>query len=704
VKARIKPVLKRFSHTIAFYRREHPLFLYAALLIWIKTWLVQRFMFQLPVKGPYQELILLLTPASSTLLLLAVSLVAAGKRQRGAVLAVSAITSLVLLANMVYYRFFHDFITLPVLFQGSNAGDLGASILSLLSPWDALVFADTAVIAWLAWSRKTRLGPLAGKRLRAVAITAVILFLVNWGLAETVRPQIMTRTFDRQIVVKSIGLYNYHVYDLVSSTKMQTKKVLASEADAEAVADYAHQGAGDLANPNMFGIARGRNVFVISLESLQSFVIGSTVEGQEITPFLNDLIGESFYFENFYHQTGQGKTSDAEFLVDNSLYPLPSGAVFFTHANNTYRATPQVLAEYGYHSAVFHANDKTFWNRDLMYQSLGYDQFFDVTYYELNEYNQVGWGLKDIDFFEQSMPLLRQLPQPFYTKWITLTNHHPFVLDEADRLLPPYPESGLLDRYFQTARYLDEALKRFFEQLRKEGLYENSIFILYGDHYGISSFYHRLVAKYLGMEEITPFDAIQLQRVPLIIHIPGVEGRTMNTVAGQIDVKPTLLHLLGIEDEQSIDFGHDLFSLNKPELVVLRDGSFITAGNVYTQNACYEKATGQEAANPETCLWFLERAETELKHSDDIIYGDLLRFLLKEEPAEGAEEAEGSEAEPSWEEGRAAERQMSPEDDLVRQAQHAREAAAGDLDAGENEFDRQEADEKDAEILLSMVK
>ncbi len=68
--------------------------------------------------------------------------------------------------------------------------------------------------------------------------------------------------------------------------------------------------------------------------------------------------------------------------------------------------------------------------------------------------------------------------------------------------------------------------------------------------------------KFLG-KEITPFESIQLQRVPLIIHIPGQKGKTISTVSGQIDVRPTLLHLLGIENDDYIEFGKDHFSEEK---------------------------------------------------------------------------------------------------------------------------------------------
>ncbi len=134
------------------------------------------------------------------------------------------------------------------------------------------------------------------------------------------------------------------------------------------------------------------------------------INGKEITPFLNRFITDSYYFDNFYHQTGQGKTSDAEFIVENSLYPLDRGSVFFTHATNEYTATPEQLKKYGYYSAVFHSNDKTFWNRDIMYPALGYDRYFHLNDYVGTEQMSVGWGLKDKEFFEQSISKLKSLP------------------------------------------------------------------------------------------------------------------------------------------------------------------------------------------------------------------------------------------------------------------------------------------------------
>jgi lipoteichoic acid synthase len=604
--------------------------LIATILLWIKTYIVYKTSFDIEIESWKQEFILFINPLSFLLFVFGFSFFMKEKIRNRYIIITSFLTSLVLYANVMFYRFFNDFITLPVLFQTSNMGDLGNSVFELFRFTDLVMFADVVLLAWLVRKKSTlvHFEPVTKRERRAYYFTVAAIALFNLGLAETERPELLTRTFDREMLVKNIGTYNYHIYDIVLQSKSKAQRALADSSELADIENYIR--ANEKApNKELFGIAKNRNVIIVSMESLQSFVINNTVNGQEITPFLNDFIKQSYYFDNFYHQTGQGKTSDAEFLIENSLYPLGRGAVFFTHATNEYTATPEILKKHGYYSAVFHANNKSFWNRDIMYQALGYDRYFSLTDFEVNEQNSVGWGLKDKHFFEQSIQHLKTIPQPFYTKFITLTNHFPFELGEEDKMVPEYTSnSRTLNRYFPTVRYMDESLKTFIEGLKKEGLYENSIIILYGDHYGISENHNEAMAQYLGKEEITPFDHVQLQRVPLIIHIPGVTDKhpkVISKVSGQIDVKPTLLHLLGIDTKDDIHFGQDLFAKDKMDFAVLRDGSFITKDYVFKENVCYDKKTGLET-DVSHCEPYMEKAKQELDYSDKIVYGDLLRF------------------------------------------------------------------------------
>ncbi|MEQ6375912.1 LTA synthase family protein [Bacillaceae bacterium S4-13-58] len=609
-----------------------PLYILASLLFGLKTYIVYRFIFDLSIENPMQEMILFINPMASAFLIFGLGVWMKPKRQASFIRWTSMIGTVVIFANLLFYRNFNDFITIPVLFQSSNVGDLGGSILELFKITDIFLLFDVILVFWL--TRKNHLSPMivsyAKPRKTLVAALSLTLLIVNFVMAEIERPQLFTRAFDREYLVKNIGLFNYHIYDVVISSKTKAQRVFADGSEINDVENYVKENIPDDVNEELKGIAEGKNVIYISMESLQAFVINETHNGEEITPFLNDLISESFYFENFYHQTEQGKTSDSEFLVENSLYPLPRGAVFFTHGQNEYTSFPEILGEQGYATSVFHANNKSFWNRDVMYDALDFDHFFSEEYYQLTEENTIGWGLSDKAFFEQSIKYLETLPKPFYSRFITLTNHFPFDLPQEEANIDKYDSnSKTLNQYIQTARYTDDSLKEFFDLLKESGLYEESIIVLYGDHYGISEYHNKAMSQFLGKDEITPYDHIQLQRVPLFIHIPGYENnKVMTNIGGQIDIKPTIMNLLGLETGNDISFGSDLFAEERKPYIALRNGSFITNDSIYTESKCYDRLTGIEN-NGESCEPFKEQVSEELETSDQVIYGDLLRFFTK---------------------------------------------------------------------------
>jgi len=627
-----------------------PLYILAALLFGFKTYIVYRFMFNMDLENGMQEFILLVNAFVSAFLVFAISVwFNKQSRQMKYVRYVGLIMSFILFANLVFYRQFTDFITIPQLFMGSNMADLGSSILTLIKPYDILLIADTAFIWYLSKKHETTLSVNYLKRGKVFALALSLLLLAgNFFLAEMERPQLFTRAFDREYLVKNIGIFNYHVYDIIVHSKTESQRVFADGNELPQIQEYVEENVKvSDEKSEMFGAAEGKNVIFINAESIQNFVIGNDVNGQEITPFLNKLVEDedTYYFDNFYEQTGQGNTADSEFLVENSLYPLSRGAVFFTHAGNEFNALPEILKESGYTSSVLHSNNKSFWNRDAMYQSLEIDHFHGEEAYEVTDENSIGWGLKDKPFFEQSIKYLQAMEQPFYSKLITLTNHFPFELDEEDKSIEPFDSnSNTLNNYFPAVRYADEAMEEFFNHLKQAGLYENSVIIIMGDHIGISANHNNAMSMYLDKEEITPYDQVQLQEVPLFIHIPGHgKGEVNSTVSGQIDMKPTILNLLGVEAENDIYFGNDLFAKERKGFIALRNGDFISEDYVSTAGLCYDRETGEpieveevdESGNKEeqtapvgsACDTISDKVELEMGYSDDLIYGDLFRFV-----------------------------------------------------------------------------
>ena len=548
--------------------------------------------------------------------------------------------SLLLFSNVVFYRFNSDFITLPVLTQTSNFGSLGSSIMDLVY-WTDIFYLVDIILLVVLFRASRQIWSSARIKLRQPIIiiaSGLLLFTINLGLAEIDRPQLLKRTFDRNYIVKYLGAYNFTIYDIIQNLKSSSERVLADSNDITEVRDYLDN---KFAEPNedLFGVAEGKNVIKIHLESFQSFLIDYELNGEEVTPFINSIVNdqtEDFtYYENFFHQTEQGKTADAELIMDNSLYGLPQGAAFVTKSNNTYQALPAILnQEQDYTSAVLHGDGKSFWNRDEVYKEFGVDYFFDEAFYNMTDEQVIGYGLKDKPFFKESMPLLETIDQeePFYAHLISLTHHHPYLIDDEDATIEPAETGdGSVDRYFQTARYLDESLEQFFDDLKEAGLYDDSVIMIYGDHYGISDNHNRAMSEIMD-EEITPYKNAELQRVPFMLKVPDVDGKgTVEEYAGQVDVVPTMLHLLGIRADDYIQFGTDLLSEDHDETVAFRNGDFFTPEVSMIRDTFYDEETGEEIEPTEELEAIQQDVQHELELSDRVLQGDLLRFNVPNE-------------------------------------------------------------------------
>ncbi|WP_080846138.1 LTA synthase family protein [Cytobacillus gottheilii] len=604
-------------------------FFCVAILLWLKTYAAYLIEFRLGIENGLQQFLLFLNPLSSSLFFLGIALFFKGKIQKMLLLVTQLLMSILLYANVVYYRFFDDFITIPVIMQTkTNAGQLGNSAFSLMTPYDIFYFADSIFLILFLVKKWYKPSQISNRKPALIIMSAAIaLFMLNLGLAEKDRPELLSRSFDRNYLVKYLGTYNFSIYDVVQNVKSAGQRAMADTNDITEVENYikANKAA---PNPDYFGAAEGKNVIYVSMESLQTFLIDYELNGEEVTPFLNSLVdtGEAFYFDHIYNQTGQGKTSDAEFIMDNALYPMAQGAVYVNKAQNTFQSAPAILKANGYTSAVFHGNYKTFWNRNEMYKSMGIDRFYDAEYYSMNEEDTKNYGLKDKPFFKESMPMLEELPQPFYTRFITLSNHFPFEMDEGDTDFPAAEtDDKIVNQYFQSAHYMDAALEQFFQDLKTSGLYDDTVVVLYGDHYGISENHNEAMTEIIG-KEVTPFEYAQLQRVPVFIHVPGVEGGLIQSYGGQLDIRATVLHLLGISTKEYLDFGSDLLSEEHNEIIPLRNGDFVSPDVTMIGEKMYDSQSGELVEEAGLYAHLAEKARKELEMSDQLLYKDLLRF------------------------------------------------------------------------------
>lgn len=650
-------VKKLVDYLKKHYQTRLSFVLILLIMYWLKTLWAYYVDFNLDTKGIFQNIIVIINPLPVALFLFGLALYIKNTKSFY-ILAISIYCLLFswLFANAVYYREFSDFISISTIKATSSvSAGLGEAALKLFRQWDLIYFLDFIVFGILLHKKAIRWDTKSFHKKSSIALTAfsMLCFSINLFLAEIDRPELLTRGFSNTYIVRALGLPAFLGYNATQTYNAQKDRSGATAQDLEPIKQYVSE---HYAQPNetYFGIAKGRNVIYLHLESLQQFIIDYklNVDGveHEVTPFLNSLYhsNSTLAFSNFFHQVKAGKTSDAETMIETSLFGLNQGSFMVQYGGtNTQQAAPYILSHTaGYTSAVFHGNAGSFWNRNNTYKQWGYDYFFDKTYFsETTEDNSFQYGLNDKIMFADSIQYLERLQQPFYAKFITVSNHYPYTTSLiGDEIGFPLANTKdeTINGYFATANYLDASIKAFFDYLKASGLYDNSIIILYGDHYGISNSRNPSLAPLIGKDSQTwsDFDNAMLQRVPYMIIVPGMtNGGIFNTYGGEIDALPTLEHLLGIRADNYLQVGQDLLSPDHQQIVALRtSGNFITPKYTSYGGKLYYTETGLEITNPDDNtkkeIESIKNATTaQLTTSDRIQTGDLIRFLDNGLPA-----------------------------------------------------------------------
>jgi len=576
-----------------------------------------------------------------------------------ALLLLNLILTFVIFADLIYYRYFQDLISVPVLTQAGQVESLGDSIYSLLYGVDIWFFADWpfAIALTILGLRKRKTADigLSFRRTRIPVIRRILfrlsmtLLIFAAGVTLVFVPvNIAKKTWAVGLFVGNwwnVSIYNvtgvlgFHGYDVYRYANQHwIHKAVATE-DQISEAEQWFQERGGVrraleADPS-FGEYKGSNVVMVQAEAFMNFVVGQSIGGQEITPNLNALIKESAYFDRFSHQTSQGRTSDADFAVQCSLQPQPSGSIFIQYAQNDFDCTPAALKAAGYSTSVFHAYDAGFWNRNTMYYRMKYDTFYSRTHFVKDE--PLGWSIGDNSFFRQSADIIGEQKKPFYSFLITLSSHHPYALPARYQKLDIGSFKGtMFGDYLQAVHYVDESLGNFIEKLKQEGVWNNTIFLFYGDH-------DNSIRDWAPFEQLLghPMNEIErqqvLREVPFIVHLPGGgHAGVYHNVGGQLDVSPTIMHLLGLSSADQHKVGTPLI-LEKPlegKKVVYRSGAF-TDGSVFylpptdgilEHGTCYDANTGGQV-DMAGCIAGAKEAREELRVSDETVQYNIIGRL-----------------------------------------------------------------------------
>lgn len=617
-------------------RREVYFFAAVIIAVLLKFYFLEIIISKLPTRYPASA------AASVGIVLwiiLPVSLLWRKARPAAALLLDFLLTALVV-TDLLYMRYYSDLFSFLNIGLSTQVSDISDSVFALFRASDLLFIADFPLFAgWLTLSHRKHPDVPIFKKITVKRVEYVVLFLligfcgIFWRVYSYQQrmPNVLRSMWDRPAVSNNVGVLTYHLADAWNIARDAAMKGIVPPEELDAVADWYGSRSKTPRRGPLFASQKGKNLIIIQVESLQQFVVGMKVNGKEITPNINEFVKSSHYFTRAYNQTASGNSSDAEFLSNTGLYPSPSGVAFTRFAKNTYDAMPGILAKNGYSTLALHGDRPGFWNRVHMYPALGFQRFVSKQDFVMEE--KVGMGLSDKSFFKQSLKVLKKEKRPFYAFLITLSSHYPFNFPEL--VVQTGFDAGkfkgkFIGDYVASMHYFDTQFGKFVKGLKKAGLLDSSIVIVYGDHTAIPDWDREELEWLLGRSLKEDWKWREVQKVPLIIRIPG-NGRAVRddkTATGLLDVPETAMSLLGFDFPRG--FGRDLFDPKAAEPVVFRNGSYITG------NAFIEPSTGAASdVHSGKKLDFASfgsvtrQAADRLRFSDWVLLHDLIPVLDK---------------------------------------------------------------------------
>ncbi|MEK3684360.1 LTA synthase family protein [Paenibacillus sp. FSL R10-2736] len=516
----------------------------------------------------------------------------ATKRKIAIYMLVNLLITVLFFSLIVYHNHFGIIATSQVFGQVKQVGAVKKSIFAVVHPQYMLIFVDIIIISLVMLRRKKALAwkhsmsrPSNRKAVAALFCVSLVMCMMN------IFPN--KASMNENVKAEQMGILNYEAYALLGEPEEeQIDQAEISQAGIDKT-----KGIQTLANPVMYGAAKGKNLIILQMESFQNFLINLSVDGTEITPNLNKLAAESYYFPRFFQQVGQGNTSDAEFIVNTSFYVPPDGPATEMYAPKDLPSLPKLLQAQGYDTATFHTNEVDFWNRGELYNALGFNRYYDKAYF--GEEDTVFYGSSDeVLYNKTSAELARmdQSEQPFYSHVISMSSHNPFTIPESKykMTLPERYEGTLVGNYIRAENYADYALGQFMDELKSSGVWDNSVVVLYGDHRGLPIFSLKDDDKVL-MEEILghEYNERDLINIPLIISATGITSPSVKEqLGGQVDILPTVANLLGVPLDYHIHFGQDLLNQTHynllPQRYYLPTGSFVNNEELFLSGSGFE--------------------------------------------------------------------------------------------------------------------
>ena len=455
--------------------------------------------------------------------------------QKGLKIAFYAINLIFIATNFVdfeYYKFTGRRSSIGLITATGMEHEIGGLMISFLKEfWYVLLgFIVLAIVLWKLLSKPKFIFPVEQLTVKVIfKQTGILILALGIGL-------LMARGGFGSKPIRIVDAINYSSLGnsaLVLNTPFSILKTIGKKetlADPKFYSDWELNQIFDpvfISNPTEKPIKK--NVVIIILES-----IGDENMHRGITPFLDSLSTQSFYFKNGF---ANGKVSiDA---VPSTLSSIPSlmntSIISSGYSLNKVHGLPKIMKKQGYTTSFFHGAFNGSQNFDQYCKVAGFDNYFGKDEYVGPEAFDGSWGIWDEEFLQFFNTKLTSFQQPFFATLFTVSSHNPYKVPK--KYQGKFPKGNR--KIQESIGYTDYALKQFFKSAKKEKWYKNTLFVFTADHTSsepTSEKYKNSVGKF---------------RIPILFFDPSnadFKG-TQEKNFQQIDILPSILDYLHLNDK-----------------------------------------------------------------------------------------------------------------------------------------------------------
>lgn len=545
--------------------------------------------------------------------------------------------SILLFADNLYYGYATNVISISQLSNAKYTKEILDTLPNILKIIQILYFIDIIFIIFMKIFKKIKLEKTKIRK-RKLIFPIVFLLFVLYFTPSTIKNMIKVTSespYNKYVQIRESTIYAYHIADIINN--FNVKKTLKYKTYDELMNAYNELEEYNKENiqedESFYNIAKNKNVIILQLESVQNFVVNRKINGTEITPNLNKFLKENIRFTNMTVQSFS-TTADSEYSVITSLYPLENGEIFSKYYSSIHNDIFKNYKNAGYTVAYMHGNEGTFWNREAVYSRLDIDDLVFLDDFQ-DKSELVCEYLSDELLYTQAVEKMKQYNNPFVVNLVAASSHTPYELEgltnrEEKITVDVGKYKGIsFGNYLEAVNYADYAFGKFIEQLKEANLYDDTVILVFGDHYGMSmidedvtTFIKEIDPQYNDIKQ-----QINFTNVLCGIKIPGAKKQVIKSPVSKIDIKPTLMKICGIED--SFSLGNSMFSNN--DYVCINNERILTS-KYYYNGDWYVIETGQlldlETLNEDERK-MLQTYEKNMRIKLDISKASVINNLLK---------------------------------------------------------------------------